>query len=155
MPAPVERLTPAELRTLFLFEALDDDKLSWLAETGRVEHRSAGEAVYTEGEEATCFFVLLDGTVLLSRRVADSEVEISRTNQRGVYAGATQAYLAPAEQRPYVNSLQSVTDSRLFVLEARTFATTIRTWFPMAMHLLEGLFVGMRASDALVGQRER
>ncbi|MGZ4639406.1 MAG: ATP-binding protein [Actinomycetes bacterium] len=155
MPATVERLTPAELRTLFLFEALDDDKLSWLAETGRVEHRSAGEAVYTEGEEATCFFVLLDGTVLLSRRVADSEVEISRTNQRGVYAGATQAYLAPAEQRPYVNSLQSVTDSRLFVLEARTFATTIRTWFPMAMHLLEGLFVGMRASDALVGQRER
>ncbi|MGZ4610029.1 MAG: ATP-binding protein [Actinomycetes bacterium] len=155
MPAPVERLTPAELRTLFLFEALDDDKLSWLAETCRVEHRSAGEAVYTEGEEATCFFVLLDGTVLLSRRVADSEVEISRTNQRGVYAGATQAYLAPAEQRPYVNSLQSVTDSRLFVLEARAFATTIRTWFPMAMHLLEGLFVGMRASDALVGQRER
>ncbi|MGZ4592551.1 MAG: ATP-binding protein [Actinomycetes bacterium] len=155
MPAPVERLTPAELRTLFLFEALDEDKLSWLAETGRVEHRSAGEAVYTEGEEATCFFVLLDGTVLLSRRVADSEVEISRTNQRGVYAGATQAYLAPAEQRPYVNSLQSVTDSRLFVLEARAFATTIRTWFPMAMHLLEGLFVGMRASDALVGQRER
>ena len=155
MPAPVERLTPAELRTLFLFEALDDDKLSWLAEIGRVEHRSAGEAVYTEGEEATCFFVLLDGTVLLTRRVGDGEVEISRTNQRGVYAGATQAYLAPAEQRPYVNSLQSVTDSRLLVLEARTFATTIRTWFPMAMHLLEGLFVGMRASDALVGQRER
>ncbi len=29
----VVRLSPSELRTLFLFEALDDDELDWLSET--------------------------------------------------------------------------------------------------------------------------
>ena len=31
-----ERLSPDELRTLFLFEALSDEQLAWLAERGRV-----------------------------------------------------------------------------------------------------------------------
>ena len=52
---------PDELRTLFLFEALEPDQLAWLSERGYVETRAAGTAVFTEGEEATCFFVLLSG----------------------------------------------------------------------------------------------
>ena len=31
----------------------------------------------------------------------------------------------------------------------------MREWFPMAMHLLEGLFFGMRNSQTLVGERQR
>ena len=31
----------------------------------------------------------------------------------------------------------------------------MREWFPMAMHLLEGLFFGMRNSQTIVGERER
>ena len=31
----------------------------------------------------------------------------------------------------------------------------MRTWFPMAVHLLEGLFLGMRNTEATVRQRER
>ena len=52
-----------------VFESLDDEKLAWLAEHGRIERRAAGEAVYTEGEPATHFYVVLDGTIALSRRV--------------------------------------------------------------------------------------
>ncbi len=43
----------------------------------------------------------------------------------------------------------------LFVLPAESFAWMMRTWFPMAMHLLEGLFFGMRNSQTLVGERQR
>ena len=60
MAAPDDRLQPDELRTLFLFESLDDDQLAWLSENGRVEHVPTGP-IYTEGEDATCFYVLLDG----------------------------------------------------------------------------------------------
>jgi signal transduction histidine kinase len=151
----VERLTPAELRTLFLFEALDDDQLAWLAENGRVEHRMAGEQVFTQGDPATCFFVLLDGTVVMRRRVEDSEIELSRTNQRGVYAGATQAYVQTEAPKFYHGSMMAITDSRFVVFEADDLAGAIRAWFPMAMHLLEGLTVGMRSSNTIVAQRER
>src|SRR5215218_4391177 len=92
--ARVPRLTAAELKTLFLFEALDEDQLNWLSDHGRVESRAAGTSVFEEGEDATCFFVLLSGTVTMSRRVENTEVEVVRTNQRGVYGGATQSFVS-------------------------------------------------------------
>ncbi len=151
----VERVGPEELRTLFLFEALTDEQLTWLSANGRVQERAAGETVLVEGEPATCFFVLLEGTVSLRRRVEGDDIEINRTNQRGVYAGATQAYLETTEPQRYTASMQAVTACRFFVIDAETFAIVLRQWFPMAMHLLEGLFLGMRSSQAIVGQRER
>lgn len=149
-----QRLTPGELRTLFLFEALDDEQLAWLAEHGEVEHQPAG-IVYAEGDDASCFYVLLSGTVALSRQVHGDQVETVRTEQRGVYAGATQAYLGDKVNQIYPNSLRAVTDCDFFVLPATEFASMMRKWFPMAMHLMEGLFFGMRNMQTIVGERER
>jgi signal transduction histidine kinase len=149
------RLTPAELRGLFLFEALDDDQLAWLAERGWAEEHAAGTAIYTEGEPATCFLVLLQGTVAMSRKVHGDDVEVNRTDQRGVYGGATQAYLGDRFPQAYLNTLRAVTDARLYALPADEFGAAMRTWFPMAMHLLEGLFFGMRNNQTIIGERER
>jgi signal transduction histidine kinase len=150
-----DRLTPAQLRTLFLFEALDDGQLAWLAERGRVEQRTGGNAVYREGEPATCFYVLLSGAVALSRLMHGDDIEVSRTDQRGVYAGAIQAYLGDQVDQVYPNSLQAISDADFFVLPADEFATAVRTWFPMALHLLEGLFFGTRATYSLISERQR
>src|SRR5690242_12419655 len=99
-----DRLTPAELATYFLFESLDADQLDWLSEHGRVQHYAAGATVYGAEEPATCFYMLLEGTMILSRRVADHDVEITRSSQPGAYSGAVRAWLTPtyslaAEQR--------------------------------------------------------
>ncbi|MGX4654454.1 ATP-binding protein [Micromonospora sp. SCSIO 07396] len=150
-----ERLTPEHLRELFLFAALDAGQLDWLAEHGRVEHRAGGTVVYAEGEPATCFFTLLSGTVSMSRRVHGDDLEVTRTDQRGVYGGATQAYLGGQVDQVYLNTLRAVTDAAFLVLPAETFAHAVRTWFPMAMHLLEGLFFGMRDTQTIIGERER
>jgi signal transduction histidine kinase len=148
------RLTPQQLRTLFLFEALSEDQLRLLSEYGQVETRAAGTPVYLEGEPATCFFVLLSGTVSLRRKVHGDDVEINRTEQRGVYGGAIQAFISGVDQ-VYVNGMHAVTDVEVYQLPADTFAAAMREWFPMAVHLLEGLFVGMRNQQALIGERQR
>jgi signal transduction histidine kinase len=149
------RLSPAELKTLFLFEALEDDQLDWLSERGRVEVRSGGTSVYEEGEDATCFFVLLSGTLSMLRRVEDTEVETVRTNQRGVYSGATQAFVRTPDTWRYPNSVRAVTDCEFWVIDGTDFGEKVRVWFPMAMHLLEGLMVGFRNSQSAIGARER
>ena len=149
------RLSPAELRTLFLFEALEEDQLEWLSEGGRVEVRSAGTSVYEEGEDATCFFVLLSGTLSMLRRVEDTEVETVRTNQRGVYSGATQAFVRTTDSTRYPNSVRAITECEFWVIDAANFGEKIRVWFPMAMHLLEGLMLGYRNSQSIIGARER
>ncbi len=151
------RMTPAELKTLFLFESLTDEQLSWIAEHGHVDHFSAGTTVFTEGEPATCFFTLLSGTLSVLRRVGEDDIETVRTEQRGVYMGATQAYLRDDDGvvRTYQASMRALDDCDLFVLPAKDFGTMMRDWFPMAIHLLEGLFYGMRNSQAVIGERQR
>ncbi|MFD5831533.1 ATP-binding protein [Lentzea sp. NPDC060358] len=150
----MQRLTAAELRGLFLFEELDDAQLDWLAAHGHVETRSAGTPVLTEGEPATCFFLLLEGTVALCRTIGGQRVEVSRSSLRGSYFGATQAYLE-LDQAAYQMTVESVTDTAMLQFDADEFGPMVRAWFPMAMHLLEGLFWGMRNTQATVGQHER
>jgi signal transduction histidine kinase len=156
--APCEpgRLTPDELRGLFLFEKLTDEQLRWLAEHGCTMHAPAGGLVLREGDPAEHFFVLLSGTVALSRRVGQDDVETNRTEQRGVYMGATQAYLRDdGVPRTYLASMRALDDSDFFVLSAADFGWMMREWFPMAIHLLEGLALGMRNAQAVVGERQR
>jgi signal transduction histidine kinase len=145
---------PEELRRTFLFEKLTDEQLDWLCGEGHVEQLSAGR-VYTEGEPATCFYVLLDGEVALSRLVGGDDVETNRTNQIGVYSGAWQAYLGDRVPQVYNNSMRAVVPSRFFVLDAEKLAEMMREWFPMALHMLEGLFFGIQNVQQTVAQRER
>ncbi|HZC27259.1 MAG TPA: ATP-binding protein, partial [Actinopolymorphaceae bacterium] len=55
----------------------------------------------------------------------------------------------------YTATVRVVSDARFFVLRGTDFADAIRSWFPMALHLLEGLFLGMRNSQQIVGQRQQ
>jgi signal transduction histidine kinase len=146
--------SPAEIGSLFLFEKLTPEQLGRLCGEGRVELFEPGP-VYTEGTPATCFYVMIEGTVVLYRRVGDEDVEVNRTSQRGVYAGAMQAYLGDRVPQVYNNSMRVTEPTRFFVLPADTFASIMREWFPMAVHLLEGLFFGAKNSQRTIGQRER
>jgi signal transduction histidine kinase len=82
-------------------------------------------------------------------------VEISRTGQRGVYAGAWRAFLGDRVPQKYDNSMRVTAPSRFFVLDATLFEQLMRDWFPMALHMLEGLFFGMQNTQQAIGQRER
>lgn len=146
--------SPEEIGALFLFEKLTPEQLGRLCAEGRVEMFEPGP-VYTEGEPATCFYVMLEGTVVLSRRVGGDDVEVTRTSQRGVYAGSMQAYLGDRVPQVYNNSMRVTEPTRFFVLPAGTFASVMQEWFPMAVHLLEGLFFGSKNTQRAVGQRER
>ncbi len=143
-----------ELRSLFLFEKLDEGLLGWLQAHGEVRFYGPG-SVYLEGDPATCFYVLIEGSVALYRRVGADDVEVTRSAQPGVYSGAMQAYLMERVPQVYTSSLRANVPSRFFVLDASIFAQFMQDYFPMALHLLEGLFFGIRNVNEATEQRER
>ncbi|HTE68660.1 MAG TPA: cyclic nucleotide-binding domain-containing protein, partial [Actinomycetes bacterium] len=149
------RLGTDALRELFLFERLSDDRLAWLAERGEVRSYPAGATVYTVGEPATRLFVLLDGTLSMSVRAGGVEIEMNRTDHRGTYAGAFMAYLDLPIARLYVGSLRAVTGCRFWELPAADFGWAVREWFPLAIHLLQGLAVQGMGTQQTVSTRER
>ena len=151
---PPARPTRELLRSLFLFEALEDDRLDWIGQHARIEHFPAGSTLFTEGEDAACLFILVTGTLSMRRNVRGDVVEVNRTDARGVYVGATQSFVGDA-QWGYPHSVLAITDCEFVVIRREDFKHMMVTWFPMAVHLLDGLFSGIRTNDAIVGQRER
>ena len=149
------RLAPDELRELFLFTDLTDAQLEWVSTNGDVVECPAGSEVSVEGQPAECFFVLLEGALSMVRLVGGTEVEIVRSSDRGVYSGAVQFYFGDRLEQVYPATVRAVTDCRFLALPAQPFAEVFRRWYPMAVHLLEGLFVGQRNIAEVVGQRER
>lgn len=143
-----------ELRTLFLFEKLNDEQLDWICGHGHTIHADAGQ-VYAEGDPATCFYVLLQGTIVMSKLIGGDDVEVTRSSQVGAYTGAWQAYLGDRAPKTYGNSMRVIVPSRLLVLDATDLATIMKEWFPMAVHLLEGLFWGQQNIRQTTDQRER
>lgn len=142
-----------ELRTLFLFEDLSDEQLDTLCQAGSIEKFPAGPIV-TEGDPATCFYVMLDGELVMSKRSGGVDIQTNRTSMRGVYFGAWSAYI-PGEEHIYEASVRLTKPSRVFVLDANAFAGFMQSEFPMAVHLLEGHKVGGRRQSQIIGQREK
>src|SRR4051794_31816459 len=146
--------TPDLLRTLFLFEALSDDRLEYLCQRGDVIGVEPGW-LYHQGEDAACFYVLIDGALVMSRRVGDDDVEVNRTSFRGSYVGAWTAYLGDLVPQVYDQSVRVTEPSTFFVLDASVLRDVMRDWFPMAQHLLAGLFQGFNNRQRTISQRER
>ncbi|TDD52652.1 cyclic nucleotide-binding domain-containing protein [Kribbella antibiotica] len=150
----LRRMTRDELRTLFLFEALNDEQLDWIAREGHVIHVEEGR-VFAEGDEATCCYMLLSGTLRMCKLLQGEEVETNRSSQRGVYAGAYNAFFGDNESNTYNASMYVLEPSDFYVIDAEAMASMIGTWFPMAVHLIEGFVMGTRRSNETIGQRER
>jgi signal transduction histidine kinase len=147
-------MTPQELRELFLFAELTDEQIAWIAENGRVENYPAGTTVTAEGDPAEGFYVLLSGTLSMSRMVRGQSVETTRTDHRGAYSGSIQFYLGD-RQPTYSGSVQAITDCSFLVLPGPELGKQFRRWFPMAAHLLEGVIMGGRNRESVIAPRER
>ena len=144
---------PDELRTLFLFEALSEEQLETLCQNGHIATYEPGP-ICVEGEPATCFYVLIEGELVMSKRSAGVDIETGRTSQRGVYCGAWSAYI-PDDQHVYEASVRVTKPSKFFVLDADAFGRFFQSEFPMAVHLLEGHKVGGMRQRQIIGQREK
>ena len=144
---------PDELRSLFLFEALTDEQLGLLCSDGHIETYQPGP-ICVEGDPATCFYVLIEGELTMSKLSGGQDIETNRTSQRGVYCGAWKAFTGQPQQS-YDASVHVTKPSRFFVMDAPVFAKFMKDQFPMAVHLLDGIAVGQARTRRIIDNREK
>ena len=85
-------MTTGELRGLPLFDGLDDAQLRTLAQVA-AEHRfTAGEELFTEGQPANVWWVLLEGSVTLVRHTGTEETILGAMETPGQWAGGFRAW---------------------------------------------------------------
>src|SRR5271167_488218 len=144
---------PDELRTLFLFEGLSDEQLATLCANGHIQEFFPGPIIL-EGDPATCFYVLIEGELMMSKLSGGQDIETNRTSQRGVYCGAWRAFTG-GNQKFYDASVHVTKPSRFFVMDAPVFAKFMKDQFPMAVHLLDGIAVGTDRTRRIIDSREK
>jgi signal transduction histidine kinase len=153
MTATAPQIDIGELRTLFLFESLAETDLQWIAERAEVRVFDRDVVVFTEGEPAEALYALLDGGLRLTRHADGEDIVINDTAQRGAYAGAVRAY-ATGHPQEYQTTLRTTRPSRFLRLPSADFAALVQQQCPMAVHLLDGIYEGVRATESAMRQRE-
>jgi signal transduction histidine kinase len=153
MTATTPQVGLDELRTLFLFESLGDEDLQWIADHAEVRVFDGDAVVFAQGELSDALYVLLDGGLRLTKHADGEDVLINETTHRGAYSGATRAY-ATGHPQDYQTTLRTTRPSRFLRLSAEDFATLVTQQCPMAVHLLDGLYEGVRATESAMRQRE-
>ena len=145
-----ERLTPDELRSLFLFEALDDDQLAWLAERGgssstrrrhdprRGRRRPSASSCCSRG----CCRCRAGSRAASSSCSAPTTAAPTRARSTPTCSDEKMPADVPGH-RPGGDRLPDASSYR-----RPTSASAVREWFPMAAHLLEGVSVqGFAATE--------
>ncbi|WP_214322363.1 ATP-binding protein [Nonomuraea sediminis] len=156
MTTPIDGTVDIDaLRKLFLFERLTDEQLTLLAAKGEVREYAKDEFILRQGEPSETFFVLMEGEIQMSTDTDAGPVAQPRSTQPGVYGGAVSAYLGNRAPATYQHSLRACAPTKMFALPAKKFGYIVTEWFPMAMHLLEGMTYGGRAAREIIDRRQR
>src|SRR5262245_59774993 len=139
------------LRPLFLFAGFTDEQLRWVAGAGEEVSVEPGHRVIAEGMPADAFYVLMEGTVQLTKRVAGREAVFATSSQPGVWVG----YLPIGGAGYHIISAHAVTRLRLWRLPAAALDHMLNHGFRVAGHLVAGLYQGTATLQALVRQQEK
>jgi signal transduction histidine kinase len=140
-----------ELRSLALFAGLSDGQLTELVEGSTEVRIQPGLELFREGEHADFWWVLLDGVIDLVRLIGREETVVARMDVPGRWAGGFRAW---DEQGVYLATGRAATPGRVLRVPAEVLRAQVTAWFPLAGHLVEGLYRTARSIEATARQRE-
>jgi signal transduction histidine kinase len=140
-----------DLRGLGLFAGLSDAQLGELLEGGDEVRIDPGVKLFTEGEHADHWWVLVDGAIELSRHVGREDTVVGRMDVPGRWAGGFRAW---DERGVYLASGRGVQKGRVLRVPAPVLRTLTDAWFPLGGHLINGVYGTARSIEATARQRQ-
>jgi signal transduction histidine kinase len=143
-----------ELREAFLTSGLTDQQRAELvAAADEVPFRS-DDILFVEGEPADHFWILLDGSLELSRRSATETIVLATMSTPGQWAGGLRAWGGDGGSAGYRATGRALTPGRCLRLPSEELGRLVGEWFPFGKHLITGIYQTIRAIEATVRQRE-
>ncbi|MGS0685623.1 sensor histidine kinase [Nakamurella sp. GG22] len=144
-------MEPAELRSISLFDGLDDAQLAQLVAVGEEVHFTAGKELFQEARPALHWWVLLAGTVDLLRTVGHEETVLGHMERPGQWAGGFQAWDSSGV---YLATARAATAGRMLRVPAERLRDLANVWFPFGVHFISGLVHTVRNIESMARQRE-
>ncbi len=140
----------SDLRTVPLFDGLLDDQLEEFLSGGDEVPIVPGEVVWLEGDHADYWWVVVDGSLDLSRHIGREDVVVGRMDVPGRWAGGFRAW---DDRGVYLATARGVAPGRLLRVPSGRLRELADVWFPFAAHLVAGLYGTARSIEATARQR--
>jgi signal transduction histidine kinase len=140
-----------ELRSFSIFDGLTDDQLAELVAGGTEVRVEPGVELFHEGEHADYWWVLVDGTVDLVRRIGREDTVVGRMDVPGRWAGGFRAW---DDHGVYLATGRGASGGRVLRVPAEVLRDRFNAWFPFGRHLIEGLYHTARSIESTARQRE-
>jgi signal transduction histidine kinase len=144
-------MTVEEMRALPLLAGLDDDQVSALAAAGEEVAFVPGDEVFRGGQPADVWWLLLDGTLELVRRVGSEETMVGQMSTPGQWAGGFRAW---DPHGVYMATARASSEGRALAVPAEALGDLAQSWFPFGAHLIRGLIQTARNIESTARQRE-
>ena len=141
-----------DLRSAVLTADLADEQRAQLIDAGHEVHFAADEDLFTEGLRADHLWILLDGTVELSRHIGNRAMVVATMSTPGQWAGGLAAW--GDGDGVYRASARGVTPGRFLAVPSEALGSLVGTWSPFAKHMINGVYQTVRAIDAAARERE-
>lgn len=129
----------ARLRRVALFQGLSDPSLRTLLADAFLRQVDDGTVLFVQGDDADCFYVLLDGWVKLYRLTEDGTEALVTV----VAPGETFAEAAMFAQQRYPVCAEAVAASSLLAIARRGFAASLAADPQIALLMLGSLSMRM------------
>jgi signal transduction histidine kinase len=141
----------ASVRALPLFEGLDDEQLEQLLALGEEWSFEAGAELFHEGRPAESWWVLLEGSIRLLRRIGSEDTELGAMTSPGQWAGGFRAW---DEHGVYFATGRAGTPARVLRVPSEGLRHLADDWFPFGVHFIRGLVNTVRGIESMSRQRE-
>jgi len=139
------------VRQMPLFADLTNEQLQWLSARSGQLSLSPGDFLFTEGDQATCFHVVLSGLLRITKQVEGQETEID-LHEAGMFTGDIGLLIG----LPHVATARAVRPTHLLVFGADIFQQLVvmvpalgRAMLPLMMARVQGAEVLMREREKL------
>jgi signal transduction histidine kinase len=141
----------AELRGLSIFDGLSGDQLDQLAAAGTEVAVEPGIDLFTEGEHADHWWVLVDGALDLLRHTGREDTVVGRMDVPGRWAGGFRAW---DDDGVYLATGRGAAPGRALRVPATRLRELLDAWFPFGVHLIGGLYRTARSIESTARQRD-
>ncbi len=140
-----------DVRGFPLFDGVTDAQVQALLDGGDEVAVVPGEELFHEGDLAAYWWVLVDGSVELARHAGRDETVVGRIDVPGRWAGG---FLAWDEHGTYLATGRGADPGRMLRVPADLLRSQMQEWFPLAVHLISGLFHTARSIESTARQRD-
>jgi signal transduction histidine kinase len=144
-------ITLDDVRGFPLFDGVTDAQVQALLDGGEEVAIVPGEELFHEGDLAAYWWVLVDGSVELARHAGRDDTVVGRIDVPGRWAGGFQAW---DEHGTYLATGRGAEPGRMLRVPAELLRSQMQEWFPLAVHLISGLFHTARSIESTARQRD-